>query len=142
MNSQAFDILEFDSLRRLVRRNATTQMAGAQIDRLTPFAGIEELQIALRRVGEMLAARQKGVRLSFAGVADPTEAIARLKIEGTALDPLTIVDLAGLGDRALDAWAAIIGEQDACPTLFSIVAPLRTDLARLTASLKSKILPI
>jgi DNA mismatch repair protein MutS2 len=141
MNTQAFKTLEFDSLRALVRRKATTEMGRARVDQLAPIDRLEDLRHSLSCVGEMIEARQGGVRLSFAGVADPSEALARLKIQGTALEPLTLLDLARLCDHALNARAAIISEREAYPNLFEIVAPLSTDLGKLTASLSRKILP-
>jgi len=141
MNNQAFDILEFDSLRALVRRQATTEMGKGFIDRLAPNNNPAELQRDLLHVSEMIEARQNGARFSFDGIANPAEAISRLKIQGTALDPLAILDLGRLCDRALAARATILAEREGCPKLFEIVAPLSTDLGKLTASLNKKILP-
>lgn len=141
MNTQAFKILEFDSLRALVRRNAHTEMGRAAIEQLAPYDCLEDLQAALTRTAEMIEARQRGMRLAFDGISDPSAAIARLKIQGTALEPLTILELARICDRALDARLALGTERDACPNLFEIVAPLSPQLAKLTASLTKKILP-
>lgn len=141
MNNQAFDILEFDSLRALVRRKATTEMGKARIDQLAPVDNLEELRRALLYVSEMIETRQRGLRFSFDGIANPNEAIARLKIQGTALDPLAILELGRLCDRALAARTTIVSERERCPNLFQIVAPLSTDLGKLTSSLSRKILP-
>jgi DNA mismatch repair protein MutS2 len=141
MITQAFKILEFDSLRALVRRQATTETGRARIDQLAPITSPEELGRDLLYVSEMIEARQRGARFSFDGIANPDEAISRLKIQGTALDPLAILDLSRMCDRALAARATILSEREACPNLFQIVAPLSTDLGKLTASLSKKILP-
>ena len=141
MNTQAFKILEFDSLRALVRRKATTDMGKAQIDQLAPSGTLAELQRALLYVSEMITARQRGARFSFDGIANPDEAIARLKIQGTALDAFAILDLGRLCDRALAARTTLLSERADCPNLFEIVAPLSADLGKLTASLTKKILP-
>src|SRR5262252_4422333 len=117
MKNQAFDILEFAALRLQLRRHAKTEMAGTRLSQLAPIGRNDELQEALRRIGEMLELRQSGVRCLLEGILDPGEAIARLKIEGTALDPLTLLNLARLCDRALEARAAIAGERDSCPAL-------------------------
>src|SRR3954468_9956297 len=90
MNTQAFKILEFDSLRALVRRHATTEMGKHRIEQIAPIDRFDDLRHALTRAGEMIKARQRGVRLSFDGISDPSAAIARLKIQGTALEPLII----------------------------------------------------
>ncbi len=141
MNDQAFKILEFDALRALVRRYAQTEPGRARIAALTPIDDYEHLTRALRAAGEMIELRQRGTRLSFEEIADPTESIARLKIAGTALDPLAMLDLSRLCERAVDARAAIHAERETCPTLFEKVAPLSTDLKKLAATLQKKILP-
>ncbi|MGZ8848217.1 MAG: hypothetical protein ACXW3C_17285, partial [Pyrinomonadaceae bacterium] len=102
MDRQAFKTLEFDSLRALVRRQATTEMARARIDQLEPIARAEDLRYALDCVAEMIEARQAGMRLSFEGIADLSEPLAHLKIQGTALEPLTMLGLARLCVLALD----------------------------------------
>jgi DNA mismatch repair protein MutS2 len=141
MNPQAFKILEFDSLRALVRQRAQTDLARMRIAQIFPLGDFVELQRELHRLSEMIELRQRGARLSFEGVADPTDSIAHLRIAGTALDPLAMLDLARLIERALDARAAIQSERENCPVLFEIVAPLSNDLKKLVATLTKKILP-
>src|SRR2546423_8190962 len=141
MHPKAFKTLEFDSLRALVRRRAQTDLARMRIERLVPLDDFAELHRQLQRLSEMIELRQRGARLSFEGVDDPTDSIAHLRIAGTALDPLAMLDLARLIERALDARAAIHSERENCPALFEIVAPLSNDLKRLVATLKKKILP-
>ncbi|HEY3102126.1 MAG TPA: Smr/MutS family protein [Pyrinomonadaceae bacterium] len=141
MNSQAFSILEFDQLRQLVRRHAQTGMGTARVAALAPFEDFDLLHRALTETGEAIQLRSRGVRFSFEGVADPSEAIARLKIEGAALEPLAILDLVRLCNAALDARSAILAERENCPALFEIVGPLSTELKKLTAGMTKKILP-
>jgi DNA mismatch repair protein MutS2 len=141
MDPQAFSILEFNSLRGLVRGGAQTEMARARIDALEPFDDLEGLQRALREVSEALKLRQRGARLSFEGIVDPAESIARLKIEGAALEPLAILDLAGLCTAAIDARDAVLAERENCPSLFGIVSALPAQLKKLAASIHKKILP-
>jgi DNA mismatch repair protein MutS2 len=141
MNPQAFKILEFDPLRALVRQRAQTDLARVRIAQIFPLDDFAELQRELRRLSEMIELRQRGARLSFEGVADPTDSIAHLKIAGTALDPLAMLDLARLIERALDARAAIQSERENCLALFEIVALLANDLKKLVTTLTKKILP-
>src|SRR5262245_31492508 len=141
MNSQAFAILEFDSLRALVRRGAQTEMGRARIDALEPIDDPDELLRHLRAVAEAIELRGRGARLSFEGIADVTESISRLRIEGTALEPLAILDVARLCERVMDARAAILAEREAGPTLFEIVAALPSELTKLAAHLAKNILP-
>ncbi|HEV2713716.1 MAG TPA: hypothetical protein VGU64_00540, partial [Terriglobales bacterium] len=141
MNRQAFGILEFGSLRNLVRRSTQTEVGAARIDQLAPLADFEALQRELCATREMIALRQRAAKLSFEGIADPAESLARLQIEGRALEPLAILDLARISERAMDARAAIATEREVCPTLFEIVSALPKDLAKLAALIHRKILP-
>jgi DNA mismatch repair protein MutS2 len=141
MNSQAFAILEFDQLRQLVRRHVQTEMGGERVDTLEPFAQFEDLSGALAEIAEAIELRSRGVRFSFTDLTDTTEAIARLKIEGTALAPLAILDLVRLSNAALDARSAILAERDNCPGLFEIMSMLSPDLKKLAGAIAKKILP-
>jgi DNA mismatch repair protein MutS2 len=141
MNNQAFGILEFDLLRAFLRRGAQTDTGRARFVSLAPFDDSGELLRALRQVAEYVDLRQRGGRLSFDGIADSSDSISRLRIEGTALDPLAILDLARLCERAMDARAGILAEREACPTLFEVVAALTPELNKLAARLHKKILP-
>src|SRR6266446_3343826 len=141
MITQAFDILEFSALRAVVRRGAQTEIGRERIDRLGPISDIDELQRDLRGVTEMIELRRRGARLSFDGIADPTDSISRLRIEGTALEPIAILGVARLCERAIDARGAILAERETCPILFEIVAALRGELKTLAARLTKKILP-
>src|SRR5258706_1662329 len=141
MNPQAFDTLEFDSLRTHVRRGAQTAMGRERIGALAPSADLRSLRQALSAVGENIQLRQRGSRLSFDGIADTSDSISRLRIEGTALDPLALLDLARLCERAMEARATILAEREQASTLFEIVANVPGELRKLAALLNKKILP-
>src|SRR5438552_8713851 len=141
MDNQAFATLEFNSLRMLLQRGAQTKMGWARIDALGPLDEIKQLQRVLRETAEGVELRQRGGRLSVDGIADPGDSISRLRIEGTALDPLAILDLARLCEAAMGARATILAEREACPTLFEIVGTLPAELKHLVARMTRKILP-
>ena len=141
MDNQAFATLGFNSLRELLQRGGQTKMGWARIDALAPIAEIEQLQRVLRETADCLELRQRGKHLSFDGIADPADSISRLRIEGTALDPLAILDLARLCYAAIAARSAILAEREACPALFEIVGALPVDIGKLVARVAKKILP-
>jgi DNA mismatch repair protein MutS2 len=141
VNHQAFDILEFPALRALLRGNAQTEPARALIDRIEPVADLALLQKDLNLLGEMIELRTRGTRISFDGLLDTSESISRLRIEGTALDPMALLELARLCARALEARAAFSAEREAAPGMFEIVAPLPLELGKLAANITKKILP-
>jgi len=141
MNAQAFDILEFDSLRALVSRRAQTAMGRARIGALSPATDPRQLEQALSAVAECIQLGQRGSRLSFEGIADTTDSISRLRIEGVALEPLALLDLARVCERAIEARTTILAERDQAHTLFEIVADVPGELKKLAALLHKKILP-
>jgi len=141
MHDQAFAILEFNSLRALVSRNAQTDMGRARIEAVSPVDDFPALQRELDATGECIELRKRGARFSFESVTDPAEPLSRLRIEGAALEALALLDLARICERALDARAAIKAEGDACPTLFALVASLPRELNDLKTLIAKKILP-
>ncbi len=141
MDNQAFATLGFDSLCKLLQRGAQTKMGWARIDALGPIDELKQLQRVLRETAECIELRQRAGRLSFDGIADPADSITRLRIEGTAIDPLAILDLARLCEAAMDARTAILAEREACPALFEIVGALPAELKSLIARVTKKILP-
>src|SRR5919199_1912953 len=141
MNEQAFGVLEYDGLRALVRRGAQTEAGRARADALAPMGDLAPVRRELRAVSECLELRRRGARWSFSELADPSEQIARLKIEGAVLDPLSLVALARLCDQAGEARALVQSEREAAPMLWEIVADLPRELYSLAARVTSKILP-
>src|SRR5918911_78460 len=141
MNDQAFGTLEYEGARALVRRYAQTPMGRERADGLAPLDSVDEVRRALRAVSECVELRARGARWSFSETADPAEAIARLRIEGTILEPLVLLELARLCEQAADARAAVAAEREAAPVLWQVVELLPRTLPGLSARVFSKILP-
>jgi DNA mismatch repair protein MutS2 len=141
MNDQAFGTLEYEGARALVRRYAQTPMGRERADALAPLDSGEEVRRALRAVSECAELRARGSRWTFSELADPAEALARLRIEGTILDPHALLELARLCEQAADARAAVAAEREAAPVLWEAVELLPRTLPGLAARVFSKILP-
>lgn len=141
MNEQAFHTLEFDQLRTLVRRGAQTSMGRARVDALVPVDSLENLQEALAASAECVQLRKRGATWSFSELREPAEAIARLRVEGTSLEPITLLELARLCEQVMSARAAIMAEREESPVLAEIVASLPRELNSITARVANKILP-
>ncbi len=141
MNDQSFHILEFDQLRALVRRGAQTPMGRARVDALVPLDELNELQKALAAAAGCVQLRKRGATSSFSELKEPAEAIARLRVEGTSLEPVTMLELARLCEQAMSARSAIMVEREASPVLSEIVAGLPRELNSITARIANKILP-
>lgn len=141
MHEQSFNILEYADLLSLVRRGAQTPMGRQRIADLRPFDNVSELVSALTAVSEYVALKQRGVNWSLSELNDPEESLARLRIAGTGLEPLEILELARLCERALTARAAVQAERDLAPIIWSQLANLPGALNSLVARVRNKILP-
>ena len=141
MNEQAFAVLEYEDLRALVRRYAQTPMGRARAAALAPLADARAVRRALAGVAEAIELRRRGAGWSFSELADPTEALARMRIEGVVLDPLALLELARLCDQVGEARAQIHAERADAPVLWATVADLPRELYALAARVTAKILP-
>lgn len=141
MNDQAFATLEYQRLLALIKRNAQTEAGQARAERLSPAMGIAQLQRDLAALAECVTLRGRGVNWSFSGFSDTDETIARLRVEGAALDPLSILQTARLCEQAMSARAAILAERDNAPVLGQLVEDLPRELNSLVARIANKILP-
>ena len=141
MNDQAFAALHYEAIPALVRRGAQTPMRRARVDALAPLSEIQIVRRALRAVSECIELRRSGAAWSFTELADPSEAIVRLGIEGAMLEPIALLELARLCEQAENARAAIHAQREACPVLWEVVAELTPGLNKLAARIASKILP-
>ena len=141
MHDQAFTILEYHELRKLIRRGAQTSMGRARIDALAPLENLAELQKDLSAVAECVDLRKRGVAWTFGELGDPAEKIALLRVEGTTLEPTAILELRALCEQAMSARGSILAERDSSPVLWNLVGNLSLELNRLIARVANKILP-
>jgi DNA mismatch repair protein MutS2 len=141
MNDQAFAPLEYEELRSLLHRGVQTPMGHKRVQALVPLFNIDDIERSLHAISECLELRARGGAWNFSGMADPTEALALLRIEGSILDPLKLLELARLSQQALDARSAIQAERETCPILWEVVANLPRELHTIAARISSKILP-
>nr|AUN37863.1 recombination inhibitory protein MutS2 [uncultured bacterium] len=141
MNKQAFTTLEYRQLLELIKRNAQTEPGQRRVETLAPFDDATDLRRELSAVAECVTLRSRGVKWIFSGLTDPAEAIARLRVEGASLDPLSILQTARLCDQAMAARAAILAERENAAVLWQLVENLPRDLNTLVARVTNKILP-
>jgi DNA mismatch repair protein MutS2 len=141
MIDQAFTTLEYGLFVNLVRRYAQTPMGQSRLEGLTPVKDLSELREALTAVEEAVKLRQRGVVFSFTGIDDPQAALARLRVEDAALDPLAILQLARICEQALAARSLIHAERDDATVLWQTVSGLPRELHSVVARITNKILP-
>ena len=141
MHDQAFQILEYDQLRTLIRRSAQTAMGRTRVDALEPHSKLSELKKELAALSECVAIRSRGASWHFSDLQDPAEKLPLLNVEGAVLEPTSILDLKSLIEHAMSARASILAERDASPILWDMVQKLPAELNRLAARIANKILP-
>jgi DNA mismatch repair protein MutS2 len=141
MNDQSFAILEYDELLTLVQRGAQTPMGRDRVEALRPLNDLTDLRQALTALSEYVELRLRGVVWSLAELSDTGESLARLHIAGTGLEPLAILELARLCERAMTARAAIQTEREVAPVIWSQLAGLPGALNSMVARIRNKILP-
>src|SRR6185312_12506605 len=128
VNKQSFTTLEYQHLLELIKRNAQTEAGQRRVEALSPIDSVDLLRRELSALAECVTLRRRGVKWWFNGLTDPAEAIARLRVEGASLDPLSILQTARLCDQAMSARAAILAERENATMLWQLLENLPRDL--------------
>ncbi len=139
--SFSLDTLEYNKLLELVSRHAQTPMGVERFARLRPTEGRRELDNALAAVTETIDLSEKQVNWSFSGLDDPSDAVAILKIQNAALEPVVMLDLARVCTQALFVRAAIQPEKENALILWQTVEQIPPSLLAVTEQISKKLLP-
>ncbi|MGB2752781.1 MAG: endonuclease MutS2 [Pyrinomonadaceae bacterium] len=139
--SFSLDTLEYSKLLELVSRHAQTPMGVERFARLRPIESRRELDNALTAVTETIELNEKQVNWSFSGLDDPSDAVAILKIQNAALEPVVMLDLARVCTQALFVRAAIQPEKENAPILWQTVEQIPPSLLVVTEQISKKLLP-
>jgi DNA mismatch repair protein MutS2 len=98
----AEDILEFDRLRELLRRQTTCAPGRRAIDALEFSRDRAALNSAFASITEAIAFQPEGGDLGFGSLADPERWLVELESPASVLTPQMMLDAATLADTA--AW--------------------------------------
>ena len=139
--SYSLETLEFDRLLELVARNAQTPMGARRIKDVRPLTDRIELANLLTALDETMALAEKQVTWSFSGLADPSEAVAILRIENAALEPNIMLEIARVCSQALFARSSLQPEKDAAATVWAIVESIPPTLLAAIDQVNKKLLP-
>ena len=102
MSRTAEDILEFDRLRELLRRQTTCAPGRRAIDAIAFSTNRAALDAVFALIAEAIAYRRDGGEMGFGSLADPERWLAELESPATVLAPAMLIDAATLADTA--AW--------------------------------------
>ncbi len=151
MKTTSSDLLEFDSLKRLLARYISSPLGGAELDRVAPSTDRASVEESLAEAGEAIehvrsasrphpAARGAAVRIRFDSVSDPSEALGKLHIEGVTLDAKEIHGLTDMLDRADDVRRLLDSTAERFPRLARHARRIQ-EFGALVGELSGKILP-
>jgi DNA mismatch repair protein MutS2 len=140
--SYSLETLEYEKLLELISRHAQTPMGIERFADLRPKTSRLELDAELAAVSEtILLNEEKQVTWSFSGIADPSDAVAILRIRNATLEPNLLLELARVCSQALFARSSIQPEKESAPTLWSKVEPIPPTLLGTLDRINKKLLP-
>ena len=102
MPRTAEDILEFDRLRELLRRQTTCDPGRRAIDAIAFSTDRGALDAVFALIAEAIAYQRDGSEMGFGSLADPERWLAELESPASVLAPTMLIDAATLADTA--AW--------------------------------------
>ncbi len=102
MSRTAEDILEFDRLRELLRRQTTCAPGRRAIDALAFSTDRAALEAAFALIAEAVGYQRDGGEMGFGSLADPQRWLAELESPASVLAPPMLIDAASLADTT--AW--------------------------------------
>jgi DNA mismatch repair protein MutS2 len=151
MKTTSAALLEFDALKELLGHYVASPLGRAELDRVAPLSARDAIEATLAETDEAIeylrlssqpqpATRGAAIRIRFDGLPDILPALSRLHIEGAALEPLEILGLIELLDRAADARSILTAAAERFPKLGAHGAAI-ADPRRLLRDLSGKILP-
>ena len=128
MRHTSAELLEFDRLKELLGRYVSSPLGRRELDKVAPLADRPAAEALLSETTEAIeyletaakpqpAARGAAVRLRFSGLTDPSESLAKLRIEGAALEPKELFALTGLLDRTTEIRAVLVAVGHRFPKL-------------------------
>src|ERR1700733_15007277 len=130
-------VLEFESLRSLLRGYTSSPLGQAKIAGLAPSANREWISGQQQLTTEIREFRRVGGRFDFFGLEDVRNLVQKARIAGAALETAEIRDVIALVDRAAE-WREIARQPPATTrSEWRSVAELSRDIADFSQFLKS-----
>jgi len=115
MSRTAEDILEFDRLRELLRRQTTCAPGRRAIDALSFSTDRAALDAVFALIAEAIAYRHDGSEMGFGSVADPEPWIAELESPAAVLTPPMFLAVASLADTVASLRETFRASSSATP---------------------------
>ncbi len=137
-------VLEFESLREVLRGYTSSPLGEARIAYLKPSTEQRWIENQQQLTSEIREFRRVGGRFDFAGLLDITKLVAKSRVGGAALETTEIRDLIQVVDRAAEWRDISLSPPVAMKVEWKTVAGLSAgiaDFAGFLQSFRNKILP-
>src|SRR5580658_5675815 len=137
-------VLEFDSLRDLLRGYASSPLGQGLIAHLAPSTDREWIENQQQLTTEIREFRRVGGRFDFSGLLDVTKLVEKSRIAGSALETTEIRDVLLVVDRAAEWREITLSPPAAMKSEWKAVSLLSSGIADFTEFLRAfhnKILP-
>ena len=147
MSRTAEDVLEFDRLRELLRRQTTCAPGRRAVNALVFSLDRAALETAFALIAEAIAFRPEGGEMGFGSLADPERWLAELESPASVLAPQMLLDAVTLADTVAWLRDSLRGGSQNNPTaagkfpLLSARASATADLRSLAAVIRRAVLP-
>src|ERR1700730_2329480 len=148
MSRTAEDILEFDRLRELLRRQTTCAPGRLAVDALAFSTDRAALDAVFALIAEAIAYRRDAGEMGFGAVADPESCLAELESPASVLTPPLLLAVASLADTVAslrETFRAGSGEISRnLPGKFPLLSARATaiaDLRPLATAIRRAVLP-
>src|SRR5690606_5094264 len=136
------ETLEYERVLALFARRCRTPMGRSRMAETIPFTDRRALERKLAAITETIELNEvKQVSWTFSELADPSDAVAILKIKGAALEPLRMLETAAVCSQAIFARSLLQPEKTSAPILWSIVENIPPSLMNAVGNVTKKILP-
>jgi len=137
-------LLEFNSLRDLLRGYASSDLGQAKVSALAPSLDSAWIENQQKLTTEIREFQRVGGRFEFSGLTDISRLLEKSRISGAALETLEIHDVITVVDRAAERREIAFKPPQAMKTDWSAVRQLSSGIADFTDFLRgfrNKILP-
>jgi len=129
-------VLEFESLRDLLRGYASSPLGGGRIAALAPSLDRAWIEQQQQLTSEVRDFRRVGGRFEFAGLLDVRKLVDKASIAGAALETLEIRDVILVVDRAAE-WREIVLSPPAAMKEWTAVPHISAGIVDFTEFLRS-----
>lgn len=142
MDERTFKTLELDSLINLLARHVQSPLGRKRALALLPYTDRDHINLELDRTTECENYLRTGGSFGLGDLVDPSDSLAELHIEGTALEPLQVLALQSLIVVGTDLRSQFADAETRAryPQLSAITTRI-PDLRRVLNSIRGKILP-